>query len=65
MKIKTDLSGTNEGIVKLWHWGSNEPLSSCKQGDKSYSAKITKLQFNTHGNKVFSSSYLFLNTNYT
>jgi hypothetical protein len=47
------LSGTNEGVVKLWHWGSNEPLSTCKQGDKSVSAKISKIQFNTHGNKVF------------
>ena len=45
------MSGTNEGVVKLWHWGSNEPLSTCKQGDKSVSAKISKIQFNTHGNK--------------
>jgi hypothetical protein len=45
-----DLSGTNESVVRLWHWGSNDPLSSFKQSDKS-SAKITKLMFNTHGNK--------------
>ncbi len=47
------MSGSNEGVVKLWHWGSNEPLSTYKQGDKSVSAKISKIQFNTHGNKVF------------
>ena len=47
-----DLSGTNEGVVKLWHWGSNDALSSYKQVEKSASAKITKLLFNNHGNKV-------------
>lgn len=47
-----DLSGTSEGVIKLWHWGSMDPLSSYKQSDKSVSSKITKLQFNTHGNKV-------------
>ena len=46
-----DLSGTNEGVVKLWHWGSNDALSSYKQVEKSASAKITKLLFNNHGNK--------------
>lgn len=45
------LSGTNEGVVKLWHWGSSDALSSYKQVEKSYSAKITKLLFNVHGNK--------------
>ncbi len=45
------MSGTNEGVVKLWHWGSNDALSSYKQVEKSTSAKITKLLFNNHGNK--------------
>lgn len=46
------LSGTNESVVKLWHWGSNDALSSFKQVEKSsVSAKITKLQFNSQGNK--------------
>ena len=49
--IFIDLSGTNEGVVKLWHWGSNDALSSYKQVEKSASAKITKLLFNNHGNK--------------
>ena len=38
-------------MVKLWHWGSSDALSSYKQTEKSYSAKITKLLFNVHGNK--------------
>lgn len=46
------MSGTNESVVKLWHWGSSDPLSSFKQQEKSNSsAKITKLLFNSHGNK--------------
>lgn len=46
------MSGTNDGLVKLWHWGSVDALSSIKQQEKSSSpAKITKLQFNLHGNK--------------
>ena len=35
----------------MWHWGSNDALSSYKQVEKSTSAKITKLLFNNHGNK--------------
>ena len=38
-------------MVKLWHWGSSDALYSYKQSDKSSPAKITKLMFNTHGNK--------------
>lgn len=45
------LSGTNESVVKLWHWGSSDALSSFKQTEKGSSAKITKLQFNSQGNK--------------
>ncbi len=45
------MSGTNESVVKLWHWGSQDPLSSFKQSEKSSSSKITKLLFNMHGNK--------------
>lgn len=45
------LSGTNESVVKLWHWGSSDALSSFKQVEKGSSAKITKLQFNSQGNK--------------
>lgn len=45
------LSGTNESVVKLWHWGSNDALSTFKQIEKGSSAKITKLQFNSQGNK--------------
>jgi hypothetical protein len=50
--IVKDLSGTSDGVVKLWHWGSNDALSSYKQSEKSTSAKITKILFNVHGNKV-------------
>lgn len=45
------LSGSNDSVVKLWHWGSNDALSSFKQVEKGASAKITKLQFNSQGNK--------------
>ncbi|CAF0710194.1 unnamed protein product [Brachionus calyciflorus] len=45
------LSGTSDSVVKLWHWGSTDPLSTIKQQEKTSSAKITQILFNSHGNK--------------
>jgi hypothetical protein len=57
----SDISGTNDSVVKLWHWGSTDALSSFKQTEKNSAAKITKLLFNNYGNKVF--SYFFFRFN--
>lgn len=45
-----DLSGSNDGSVRLWEWGVGQPLFVPRTAGQY--AKVTRTRFNIQGNKV-------------
>lgn len=49
-KHVSDLSGSQDGCVRLWEWGHTQSLATARQAGSF--PKVTKVQFNAQGNKV-------------
>ncbi|WAR00296.1 DMXL2-like protein [Mya arenaria] len=48
----SDMTGNSDGSVRLWEWGHHQPLAQLRpQGSFP---KVTKVLFNSHGNKSLS-----------
>ncbi len=50
MFVFTDLTGSQDGSVRLWEWGHNQCITVARQPGSF--PKVSKVMFNAQGNKV-------------
>ncbi len=56
----SDLTGSQDGSVRLWEWGHSQCIATARQPGQF--PKVTKVKFNAQGNKV--SQFLFVIINW-